>query len=72
MEQTWFGTVSLTLGILAIATCIFSFFIFGSLAIVFGGVSYFRKGKNSFGLAGFILGVTGVAIHIALAIFGII
>lgn len=66
-EHTGFGIASLVLGILAVATCFFTssirpFFIFGFLAIIFGSIAYWGKSKDSFGLAGFILGIVATAI----------
>ena len=66
-EHTGFGIASLVLGILAVATCFFisptrPFFIFGFLAIIVGSIAYWSKLKDSFGLAGFILGIVAIAI----------
>lgn len=66
-KHTGLGIASLVLGILAVATCFFisptrPFFIFGFLSITFGSVAYRSKSKDSFGFAGFILGIVAIAI----------
>jgi len=42
--------------------------LLGLLALVFGAISYFGKGKDGFGLAGFILGIPSVTVHGIIAV----
>jgi len=61
----------LVLGIIAIVTFFFPIFILGLLALVFGAVSYFGKSKDSYGLAGFILGLISVILNVIILVLAI-
>jgi len=68
-KHTGFGIASLVLGIVAIITFLFPIFALGILATVFGAVSYWGKDKDSFGLAGFILGLISIIVNVILWVF---
>jgi uncharacterized membrane protein len=59
----------LVLGIIAIVTCVITVFVLGILAVVFGAMSYWGKSKDSYGLAGFILGVIAIVMNVVFWIF---
>jgi hypothetical protein len=63
-EHTGLGIASLILGIIAIITSVIPIFILGILAVVFGAVSYWGESKDSYGLAGFILGLISVILNV--------
>jgi IS5 family transposase len=68
-EHTELGLASWVLGIIAIITFFIPIFVFGVLATVFGAVSYWGKRKDSFGLAGFKLGLISVILNIIIWIW---
>ena len=65
--HTRLGITSLVLGVIAFFSDFLGLF-FGLPAIIFGYISYFNRSKDSFGLAGFILGFIGVIYSILILI----
>ena len=70
-EHTGLGIASLVLGIIAILTCFVPTFIFGLVAIILGAISYYGESKDSFGLAGLILGVVSIIINVLVIVMAI-
>jgi len=58
-EHTGMGIASLVLGIVSIVVA-FPIFVLGILALIFGAKSYWSEQKDSYGLAGFILGFISI------------
>ena len=80
-KHSGLGTASLILGIISICLiwlCVipfagFGFYLFlelplSILATIFGGIAYFGKAKDKFGMAGFILGLIVIILGVILSI----
>lgn len=81
VKHTGLGTAGLVLGLLALIFTGLGFIIpfiilvgliLGILGTIFGAIAFWGKWKDSYGLAGFIMGLISIILFVVILIIGII